>query len=56
MKKLLAANQFLRVHKSFIVAVTHIKTVYGSSIEMEKTTVPIGLSYKNAVMNFIARK
>jgi DNA-binding LytR/AlgR family response regulator len=56
MEKLLPAKQFLRVHKSFIVAVAHIKTVYGSSIEMEKTTVPIGLSYKNAVMNFIARK
>jgi DNA-binding LytR/AlgR family response regulator len=56
MENLLPAKQFLRVHKSFIVAVAHIKTVYGSSIEMEKTTVPIGLSYKNGVMNFIARK
>ena len=56
MEKLLPAKQFLRVHKSFIVAIAHIKTVYGGSIELEKATIPIGSSYKNNVMNFIARK
>jgi DNA-binding LytR/AlgR family response regulator len=56
MERLLPAKEFLRVHKSFIVAVAHIKTVYGSSIEMDKATIPIGLSYKNSVMNFIVRK
>ena len=56
MEKLLPAKQFIRVHKSFIVAVAHIKSVYGSSIELEKATIPIGLSYKNSVMNFITRK
>ncbi|HEY4877322.1 MAG TPA: LytTR family DNA-binding domain-containing protein [Puia sp.] len=56
MEKLLLAKQFLRVHKSFIVAVAHIKSVYGSSIELEKATIPIGLSYKNSVMNFITGK
>ena len=54
MEKILPAKQFIRVHKSFIVAVAHIKSVYGSSIETEKNTIPIGLSYKNSVMNFIA--
>ena len=56
MEKLLPAKQFLRVHKSFIVGVYYIKSIYGNNIEMEKTTIPIGLSYKNAVMQFIARK
>lgn len=56
MEKILPPKQFIRVHKSFIVAVAHIKSVYGNSIEMEKTTIPIGISYKNNVMNFIARK
>jgi two-component system, LytTR family, response regulator len=56
MEKLLPAKQFLRVHKSFIIAISHVKSIYGSSIEMEKITIPIGLSYKNAVMNFIVRK
>jgi len=56
MEKILPAKQFIRVHKSFIVAVAHIKSVYGSSIETEKDTIPIGLSYKNSVMGFIAGK
>ena len=56
MEKMLPAKQFIRVHKSFIVAVPHIKSVYGSSIEMGKNTIPIGVSYKNAVMNFISGK
>jgi DNA-binding LytR/AlgR family response regulator len=56
MEKLLPAKQFLRVHKSFIVAVSYIRSIYGNNIEMEKTTIPIGISYKNTVMQFIARK
>src|SRR5579871_1911204 len=56
MERILPQKQFLRVHKSFIVAVSHIRTVYGNSIEMEKETIPIGISYKNAVMNFISGK
>ena len=56
MEKLLPPKQFLRVHKSFIVAVAHIKSVYGSSIEMEQITIPIGVSYKNEVMHFISGK
>jgi DNA-binding LytR/AlgR family response regulator len=56
MEKILPAKQFIRVHKSFIVAVAHIKSVYGSSIETGNHTIPIGLSYKNSVMSFIAGK
>ena len=56
MEKTLPVKQFIRVHKSFIVAIAHIKTVYGSSIEMDRNTIPIGVSYKNSVMSFIAGK
>jgi len=56
MEKILPSRQFIRVHKSFIVSARHIRSVYGSSIETEKDTIPIGLSYKNSVMNFISGK
>jgi DNA-binding LytR/AlgR family response regulator len=56
MEKILPPKQFIRVHKSFIVGVSHIRTVYGNSIEIEKTTIPIGISYKTNVMSFIARR
>jgi DNA-binding LytR/AlgR family response regulator len=56
MEKLLPAKQFIRVHKSFIVSVSRIRSVDGSSIETEKHTIPIGLSYKNNLMSYIAGK
>jgi DNA-binding LytR/AlgR family response regulator len=54
METLLPARQFLRVHKSYIVGVAFIKSIYGNSIETEKGTIPIGMSHKNRVMDFIA--
>ena len=56
MEKLLPARQFIRVHKSFIVAVEHIKSIYGNTIEAGKESIPIGNSYKNNVMDLIGRK
>jgi DNA-binding LytR/AlgR family response regulator len=46
MEQLLPSKQFIRVHKSYIIAVPHIKSIYGNSIEMGKATIPIGISYK----------
>lgn len=56
MEKILSSKQFIRVHKSYIVAVPYIRSIYGNSIEMEKVTIPIGNSYKDNVINLIARK
>jgi len=56
MEKILPAKQFIRVHKSYIVAIARIKSIYGNSIEMEKATIPIGINYKEKVMNLIERK
>ena len=56
MEKILSPKQFIRVHKSYMVAVAHIKTIYGNSVEMENATIPIGINYKEKVMNFIERK
>ena len=56
MEKILPAKQFIRVHKSYIVAIARIKSIYGNSVEMEKATLPIGINYKEKVMNLIGRK
>lgn len=55
-EKMLPPKQFLRVHKSYIVAIAHIKSIYGNTIETEKTTVPIGLSYREKVIDLVGRK
>ncbi len=47
----LPSNQFLRVHKSFVVNVTCIKTVQRNRIVINDIRIPIGESYK---ANFFA--
>ncbi|MEP7143451.1 MAG: LytTR family DNA-binding domain-containing protein [Ferruginibacter sp.] len=56
MEKILPAKQFIRVHKSYIVAIAHIRIIYGNCVEMQKETIPIGNIYKDKMMNFINRK
>jgi DNA-binding LytR/AlgR family response regulator len=56
MERVLPAKQFMRIHKSYIIALAHIKSIYGNTIETERATVPIGINYKEKVMNLIARK
>jgi DNA-binding LytR/AlgR family response regulator len=53
LEKTLPARQFIRVHKSYIVAVGQIRSIYGNSIELGKVTIPIGISYKEAVMGLV---
>lgn len=55
-EKTLPANKFIRVHKSFIVAISHIRSIYGNSIETGTMTIPIGNSYKDAVMDLVVRR
>ena len=55
-EKILPGKLFLRVHKSFIVAIEHINSIYGNTIELAGTVIPIGNNYKPAVMNLVGRK
>ncbi len=56
MENILPSGQFIRIHKSYIVAITRIKAVFGNSVDMEKALLPIGLSYKERIMSFIVGK
>lgn len=56
MENILPPGRFIRIHKSFIVSITHIKSVFGNSVEIEKTLLPIGLNYKDRLMNLISGK
>ena len=53
-EKVLPPKQFIRVHKSFIVAVQHIRSIYGNTIEAGSHSIPIGNSYKSNVMNLLS--
>ncbi|NET33134.1 MAG: response regulator transcription factor [Cyanothece sp. SIO1E1] len=52
----LPANEFLRVHKSFIVATKKIKTIEGNRISIEEHKIPIGQTYKNGLMKRINKR
>jgi two-component system LytT family response regulator len=57
LEKALPAEQFYRVHKSFIVNVKRIKTVNGSNIYLSKNIeIPLGQMYKTALQDYISGK
>jgi DNA-binding LytR/AlgR family response regulator len=55
MDELLPADDFMRVHKSYTVALAAINAVYGNTIEIGNTQIPIGSNFKGAFMSRIAR-
>ncbi|NAS30721.1 response regulator [Flavobacteriaceae bacterium R38] len=46
---LLSKDNFLRVHKSFIVALDKIKLIEGNRIIIDQHKIPIGQTYKNSI-------
>jgi DNA-binding LytR/AlgR family response regulator len=53
MEAILAGDDFLRVHKSFIVSTSKIKEIEGNQIRLGKFTVPIGRAYKLNLKKFL---
>lgn len=48
-ESLLSKENFLRVHKSFIVAIDKIKSIESNRISIESHKIPIGLTYKSNI-------
>ncbi len=48
---LLPSQQFIRVHKSFVIAMKHIDTIEVHQIKIEKFTIPIGKNYRDGILN-----
>lgn len=47
----LPQNDFIRVHRSFIIAISKIESFTNEFIEINKKAIPISRSYKPAVLN-----
>jgi len=56
MENLLPGRNFIRIHKSYIVAIAYIKAVFGNSVDIGQTQLPIGLNYKERIMAFVTGK
>ena len=51
MEEKLSIKNFLRIHKSFIVSISKIEAFTANTIEIHGKELPIGRSFKNAVLN-----
>ncbi|RUT78523.1 LytR/AlgR family response regulator transcription factor [Ancylomarina longa] len=45
-ERLLPVQKFYRIHKSYIVSLSKIKSIEGNMVHMENETIPIGNNYK----------
>ncbi len=50
LEEILPSERFMRVHKSYIVNRRKVISLYGNQLEIGKTTIPIGKSYKEEVV------
>lgn len=50
LEELLPSAVFLRLHKSYIVALDRIQAISGNQVEIGKKTLPIGLTYKEKLI------
>ncbi len=51
MENMLPSNNFIRVHKSFIVAMNKIENIERNRIKIGEKHIPIGLSYREKLIN-----
>ena len=48
---LLPANQFKRIHRSFIVAMKKIESYTAEAIEIKGVSIPVGREYRQVLEN-----
>lgn len=51
--KMLPSNTFVRIHKSYIISLKHIEVIEKSIVVINKTRIPIGITYKEHFSNII---
>ncbi|MCC5929896.1 MAG: response regulator transcription factor [Cyclobacteriaceae bacterium] len=52
----LPSDQFIRVHKSYIVPLLKIKAMEGNQVEIGKKMIPVGRSYRETVLKIVFNK
>lgn len=56
LEELLPHDQFMRIHKSYIIPFTKVKSLDGNMLEIGEKKLPIGKSYKEIVMDKVFKK
>lgn len=55
LEEILPPKSFLRVHKSFIVALNEIKAIEGNKINIHEQFIPVGQTYTSAIKKLLNR-
>ena len=53
MEEILPPNKFMRVHRSYIINFTKIKSYYASELVIDEKKIPVGQVYKTAVTDLL---
>jgi two-component system, LytTR family, response regulator len=56
LEDLLPKNQFMRVHKSYMIATKHISGFDGASVFLDELSVPVGVTYRDSVTQYVNEK
>ncbi|MEJ7739490.1 MAG: LytTR family DNA-binding domain-containing protein [Chitinophagaceae bacterium] len=56
LEEILPNTNFLRIHRSYIVAIDKINSFYADSVEVGEIEIPIGRSFKNEVNKILNSK
>lgn len=52
LEETLPASSFIRIHKSYIVNKTKVKSIYGNQVQLDNSVyIPIGKLYRNEIMD-----
>jgi len=52
--KLIPTSQFIRIHRSFVIALAHVQSFNQSEVEITGQKLPIGASYRDGLMKRLA--
>jgi len=52
----LPPNMFIRIHKSYLVAITAIRSIDGAEVILDNSSLPLSKNYKEEVMDRIGKK
>jgi len=55
MEKMLPGNQFIRIHRSYLIAISKISAFNNEGIEIGSATLPIGKMYKESVVKYLEK-
>jgi len=55
MEKMLQANQFIRIHRSYLIPISKISAFNNEGIEIGSVTLPIGKMYKESVVKYLEK-